>query len=99
MFSSSAARAPPDVRILLHDYSGHPFQVQLSRELARRDHEVHHLHCPSYTTGKGALAVRPDDPPGFSVEPVDLGEPFDKYHYARRVRQERRYGALFADHA
>ena len=85
--------------MLLHDYSGHPFQVQLSRELARRGHEVHHLHCPSYATGKGSLEVRPDDPPGFAVEPVELDEPFDKYHYVRRLWQERRYGARFVEHA
>ena len=25
------------MRLLIHDYAGHPFQVQLSRELARRE--------------------------------------------------------------
>ena len=29
-----------DLRISITDYSGHPFQVQLSRELARRGHAV-----------------------------------------------------------
>ena len=28
------------MHLVLHDYSGHPFQVQLSRELARRGHDV-----------------------------------------------------------
>ena len=84
------------MRIVLHDYSGHPFQVQLSRELARRGHHVDHVHCPSYTTGKGSLVRRPDDPAGFRVIEVDLGETFDKYHFRRRWRQEVRYGKLFA---
>ena len=84
------------MRILLHDYSGHPFQVQLSRELAARGHVVDHVHCPSYNTGKGSLERRPDDPEGFSVLEVDLGEPFDKYHFRRRWRQEVRYGRLFS---
>ncbi len=84
------------MRIVLHDYSGHPFQVQLSRELARRGHEVDHVHCPSYATGKGSLTRRTDDPEGFRVLEVDLGEPFDKYHFAKRWRQEVRYGRLFA---
>jgi glycosyltransferase involved in cell wall biosynthesis len=43
--------------------------------------------------------VRDNDPPGFHVEAVELGEPFDKYHYGRRLRQERRYGRLFTAHA
>lgn len=84
------------MRILLHDYSGHPFQVQLSRELAARGHRVDHVHCPSYTTGKGSLERRPGDPEGFRVLEVDLGETFDKYHFRRRWRQEVRYGRLFS---
>ncbi|MCB1016508.1 MAG: glycosyltransferase family 4 protein [Acidimicrobiales bacterium] len=84
------------MRILLHDYSGHPFQVQLSRELAARGHRVDHVHCPSYTTGKGSLERRAGDPDGFRVLEVDLGETFDKYHFGRRWRQEVRYGKLFS---
>jgi colanic acid biosynthesis glycosyl transferase WcaI len=84
------------MRIALHDYSGHPFQVQLSRELARRGHEVRHLFSPAVQTPRGALERRVDDPAGFSVAPVDPGEPLPKYSYYRRFRHERRYGALLA---
>ncbi len=28
------------MKILVHDYAGHPFQVQLSRALAQRGHQV-----------------------------------------------------------
>ena len=41
------------LRVVVHDYVGHPFQVQLSRELARRGMDVLHLHCGSFRTGKG----------------------------------------------
>ncbi|HEV7524938.1 MAG TPA: glycosyltransferase family 4 protein [Acidimicrobiia bacterium] len=85
------------VRIVVHDYSGHPFQVQLSRELARRGHEVLHLSCDSFVTGKGALSRQPDDPPTFSVEAVSLGQRFEKYSYRKRLGQERRYGRLLGD--
>jgi colanic acid biosynthesis glycosyl transferase WcaI len=87
------------VRVIVHDYSGHPFQVQLSRQLARRGHQVLHVHCVSYETGKGALARRDDDPAGFAVEGIDLGRPFDRYSWARRVRQELAYGRAFARRA
>jgi glycosyltransferase involved in cell wall biosynthesis len=81
------------VRIVVHDYSGHPFQVQLSRELARRGHAVLHLFSESFQTPKGPLEKRPHDPPSFEVEGIPLGEPFAKYHnFARRWRQEIRYG-------
>jgi colanic acid biosynthesis glycosyl transferase WcaI len=82
------------VRLVVHDYSGHPFQVQLSRELAGRGHEVLHLHCESFVTGKGALDRQPSDPPTLAVEPISLGQPFEKYSYRKRLEQERRYGRL-----
>jgi len=85
------------MRIVVHDYSGHPFQVQLSRELARRGHEVVHLHCESFLTGKGSLRALPDDPPTLAIEPISLGEPFAKYSFRKRLLQERRYGRDLAD--
>src|SRR5215213_1078888 len=81
------------MHIVLHDYSGHPFQVQLSRELARRGHRVRHQYCSSYTTGKGAVERHPDDPEGFSVEPLTMTCEFARYSPFRRVLQELRYGA------
>jgi colanic acid biosynthesis glycosyl transferase WcaI len=79
------------LRIAVHDYVGHPFQVQLSRELARRGHDVKHLHFASFPTGKGALERKPDDPEGFQVEGLDLGVGFDKYSLLRRPLHDRNY--------
>lgn len=84
------------MRIIVHDYSGHPFQVQLSRNLAWRGHQVLHVHCVSYETGKGAVTRSEDDSVAFAVEGIDLGRPFDRYSWARRVRQELAYGRAFA---
>jgi glycosyltransferase involved in cell wall biosynthesis len=86
------ARVGAGLRIVVHDYSGHPHQAQLSRELARRGHDVLHLHCPAYNSGKGSLTRSPADPPGFVVEPVELEARFEKYAPWKRLRQERRYG-------
>ena len=85
------------MRLVVHDYSGHPFQVQLSRELARRGHDVLHLHCDSYVTGKGSLTRRDADPPTFAIEPVSLGQRFEKYSFGKRFAQERRYGRLLGE--
>jgi colanic acid biosynthesis glycosyl transferase WcaI len=87
------------MRILVHDFSGHPFQVQLSRELARRQHDVLHLSCASYRSGKGALDRRASDPANFDVEAIDLGENFDKYSPWRRARQELGYARLLGERA
>jgi len=83
------------MRILVHDYSGHPFQVQLSRGLARRGHDVLHVHCSSYETGKGAVEVCEDDPASLHIVAIELGRTFDRYAMHRRVYQEILYGGRF----
>ena len=88
------------MRILVHEFGGYPFPVELSRELSRRGHEVTHSWCASLidTAGSAAeLAGRDDNPEELAFAPLELGEPLDKYHYLRRFRQERRYGRLAAE--
>lgn len=87
------------MRILVHDYCGHPFQVQLSRALAARGHEVLHLYNGSFQTPRGALAKTAADPAGFNVGPIDLGEIVPKTGFRRRLQLERKYGHLLTDAA
>lgn len=84
------------MRILIHDYAGHPFQVQLSRALAARGHAVLHLSAAYNPTPKGALAPRDDDAPGFAVEGLTIGETYVRYSFVTRWRQERAYGRVLA---
>ena len=84
------------MRIVVNDYSGHPFQVELSRSLARRGHNVLHVHFADFQTPKGDLVRRDDDAPGFEVCGLSRGRPFAKNRYFRRVFQERQYGLLAA---
>jgi colanic acid biosynthesis glycosyl transferase WcaI len=85
------------MRVLVHDYTGHPFQVQLSRELARRGDDVLHLHCGSFRTGKGAVEGTANDDTRFRVDAVSLPREFEKYSPWTRLRQERAYGLKVAD--
>jgi colanic acid biosynthesis glycosyl transferase WcaI len=87
-----ADQRPDARRILVHDHCGHPFQLQLSRELARRGYDVLHLHCGSFVTGKGA--VDDVDDAGLRVEAVTLPREFAKYSPWMRLRQEREYGLM-----
>lgn len=80
------------MRVLVHDFSGHPFQVQLSRELATRGHEVLHVHCTSYLSGKGALARSPSDVQTLEIHGVALRSGFATQASARRFLQERAFG-------
>jgi glycosyltransferase involved in cell wall biosynthesis len=82
------------MKILLHDYAGHPFEAQLSRALARRGHEVLHAFAGGLQTPRGSLARREGDPDGLGFETVDVGEAIEKYSFLKRRRQERKYGRL-----
>ncbi|KRF20966.1 glycosyl transferase family 1 [Nocardioides sp. Soil797] len=78
------------MRVLVHDYAGHPFQVELSRELASRGHRVTHSWCDAYSSGKGHLVAEPGETLVF--RPVGAGEKIEKLAFVRRLLQEVRYG-------
>lgn len=84
------------MRIVVHDYSGHPFQVELSRELARRGHDVLHLHFEGFLTPKGNLSKNDGDTASLSIKGLTLDRPFQKYALWRRRHQEVAYGKLAA---
>jgi colanic acid biosynthesis glycosyl transferase WcaI len=81
------------MRLIVHDFAGHPFQLDLSRALARRGHTVLHLYCASLTTTPQAARTGAADPPTLRVEGIELPG-FSKTNLVRRFRDERRYGAL-----
>lgn len=85
------------MRILVHDYAGHPFEVQLSRALARRGHQVLHLYSESTVTPRGQLRRLAEDPPSFDVKGLSLGRTIEKHAFVRRFFQERAYGRLLAE--
>jgi colanic acid biosynthesis glycosyl transferase WcaI len=87
------------MRIVICDYSGHPFQVELSRALARRGHDMLHLHFAEFQTPKGKLRRLPDDPPSFAVEGLSLSCGFDKRAFLRRRFWEAKVGAQAAARA
>ncbi|TAM93142.1 MAG: glycosyltransferase WbuB [Jatrophihabitans sp.] len=75
----------------LHDYSGHPFQAQLSRYLAGHGHEVVHTYCAQYVTGHGRLTRAAGDPRGLEFEGLRAGVDLVKYSPWRRARFELGY--------
>ena len=87
-----STRATRSTRIVVHDYSGHPGQAQLSRALARRGYEVTHQHCPSYATGKGSLRLEASDPTTLTFEECPMDGTFARYSILTRIRQELAYG-------
>jgi len=84
------------MRMLVHDYAGHPFQVQLSRSLARRGHEVRHVYSRSMQTPHGRLERGAGDPSRFDVVGIELSAPLEKYSLFTRRKQDREHGKLAA---
>lgn len=79
------------MRVNVHDFSGHPFQVQLSRELAARGHDVLHEYSSQYVSGHGRLSVEPDDAPTLRIEAVTADREIVKYDPVGRTRFELAY--------
>lgn len=84
------------MRILVHDYAGHPFQLQLSRSLAARGHEVLHTYSASTHTPQGAKVLRENDSETLRIQPLSLSEMIDKFSFVKRRTQELEYGSLLA---
>lgn len=82
------------MKIFVHDYAGHPFQVQLSRELARRGHCVAHFYSAAHAGPRGRLASAVGDPPNLCIDAVDIGRTIRKSHLHERWKLERQYGAV-----
>lgn len=87
------------MRIVICDYAGHPFQVELSRSLAHRGHPVLHLHFADLQAPKGELTVLASDSANFHVEGIRTGVGFDKDRFVRRRFLEARVGRLMAARA
>ena len=80
------------MKLLVHDYAGHASPIQLSRELARRGHQVLHLYAGHNQTPRGELRKREDDPEEFNIRGVFIRKPLQKNVLLQRWFQEREYG-------
>jgi len=83
------------MRIAVHDFTGHAFQVQLSRELARRGHNVRHLYCPAFEGPKGPVTPRSSDPANLTIQAIG-DSPYPKYSFVRRFFADCRYAKDWA---
>ncbi|WP_297900948.1 hypothetical protein [Metallibacterium sp.] len=81
------------MHLLIHDYGGHVFIVQLARAArASRDAAV----ASNPTTPKGRLTRRGDDPDTLVIGGIALPRPVDKRAFVRRWRLECLYGRCLA---
>ena len=87
---SSARSAEPAMRILVHDFSGHPFQAELSRELARARPRGRALVLRGLRLRQGHARRRRAG--GVALRADRRGEVSTSRDFARRLVQELRYG-------
>ncbi|HYI61145.1 MAG TPA: glycosyltransferase family 4 protein [Acidimicrobiales bacterium] len=85
------------MKLLLHDFAGHPFPAHLARALARRGIEVDHAFCAGVASGRGDLARRAGDPGSLRFTALSE-QPFERYAPLRRLASELRYGSRLARH-
>ncbi|KKL13601.1 hypothetical protein LCGC14_2524110, partial [marine sediment metagenome] len=77
------------MRIIVHEYAGHPFQLELSRELARRGHDVLHLYTTSSGGPKAGFPTKAEG--SLDVRNINIGT-VNKRGLLCRRRQEAEYG-------
>jgi|SRR5580692_5865678 glycosyltransferase involved in cell wall biosynthesis len=80
------------MKLLVHDYAGHPSQVHLSRQLAVRGHDVTHAYFAEDPGPKGVLHSQKDDPPSLHFVAISIGRPYDKSSLVTRHVNDVEYG-------
>ncbi|HYZ23691.1 MAG TPA: glycosyltransferase family 4 protein [Rhodopila sp.] len=85
------------MKILVHDYAGHPFQIHLSQTLAARGHHVTHLYFSEDPGPKAAFARGTDTRTSLRVEAIAVGHGYDKTSLVQRRFKDREYGRRVAD--
>ena len=82
------------LRILVNDRPGHPFEVQLSRSLAKRGYNVQHCYGEFFQSPRGNLQKIASDPTNLEIIGIKLSKPFAKYSFFKRIFQEIKYSHL-----
>jgi colanic acid biosynthesis glycosyl transferase WcaI len=84
------------MRILVNDYAGHPFQLQLSRELARRGHTMLHTYFADVQGPKGKLESPSDAGIGLRIVGIHIEQKFTHYSAISRRSADCAYGRKLA---
>jgi colanic acid biosynthesis glycosyl transferase WcaI len=77
------------MRVFVNEFCGHPFQMELSRKLAKMGHQVCHVYFADNTlTPKGETRLRPDDPPGLMIEGIHIKREFARHKHSVLNRRQ-----------
>lgn len=79
------------MKVLVNDHSGHPFQIQLSKQLAKNGFDVLHTYSANFQTPKGNFKLSEEEKSKLSVIPIFYNATFNKYSLIRRRKQEQEF--------
>ncbi|MFY9747721.1 MAG: glycosyltransferase family 4 protein [Acidobacteriaceae bacterium] len=83
------------MRVFVNEFCGHPFQMELSRKLARMGHQVCHVYFADNTlTPKGETELRADDARGLTIEGIHITRDFARHKHSvlKRRQADLEYG-------
>jgi glycosyltransferase involved in cell wall biosynthesis len=85
------------MRILVNEFCGHPFQIELSRELARRGHDILHVYfADNQSTPKGETERTEEGNANFAMEGLHVPMKFSKHSIRTRRNADIAYGKTVA---
>jgi len=88
------------MRILVNEFCGHAFQIELSRELARRGHQVLHVfYADNLSTPKGDIESGQGESGNLAIEGLHLPMVFSKHSIRTRRKADIAYGKAVAEKA
>jgi colanic acid biosynthesis glycosyl transferase WcaI len=79
------------LKIVIHDYAGHPFQVDLSRNLSKKGYIVYHLYFAGDKGPKGDFKVKDGDRDLF-FEAIGSDDDYSKTNFLKRRSGDLKYG-------
>ncbi|HEX3987024.1 MAG TPA: glycosyltransferase family 4 protein [Acidobacteriaceae bacterium] len=83
------------MRIFVNEFCGHAFQIELSRELAGRGHQVLHVYfADNHSTPKGPTS---GSVPGLAIEGLHITRTFAKHSLLTRRQADLEYGRVVAE--
>lgn len=85
------------MRILVNEFCGHAFQIELSRELARRGHTVLHVYfADNHSTPKGDVDGGEGESGNLTIQGLHVPMAFSKHSLRTRRKADLAYGHAVA---
>ena len=76
------------MRIVVLDYAGHIPQADLARNLAKLGHNVRHMYCSDYVSGRGAVDRLEGDPTYLEFISISIKNTYNRYNPIERFFHE-----------